>query len=476
MALNKNNYKLSVSHILALAVIAFASLFSSNFGRAYDVVPSRIYCSNGSFSPVLMNACTPGSHTIIYCQDSSDNLCRLSSGSVSCSPDCSSVIGTTLEKKFGTIGTECKLSYYGKYASIEACQAAAAAPPPPPPPPPPSITPSPSVTPPPPPAAAECKKQPSTRRGVVSPPELRADEEIVTIDKIFTCHNENIKTAACLSLQFLRQGSPEKPCIAGVESIECGVYKGAAYKSGSNLLCATLKKKELPVVDKGGKSENKDGGTGTGSGDTKPTVSEKKSETIEDKTDKTESKMKDNGTGENIAHTELFLKDVEGRMKSKKIEQAILEVAKLMEGKTYGFRSEFKPGKKMVMSFALSMALALHGDDCGTRISIAACKNKALSLGLIDKMAVKKQRITLGELYELFLKAASVPLMPESEITKKNLCSDVVLSDEAAQVVATARKYDIAIIFNGNKCKTDSTASRATAASFASKILHIKNK
>ena len=168
--------------------------------------------------------------------------------------------------------------------------------------------------------------------------------------------------------------------------------------------------------------------------------------------------------------------DLEGKVKNKKTLDAILRIAELMQNKTFLFPKFYYPNKKVSYSFAARIALILAGKDCGGQITSTTCNESAQKAGLLTRKDFAKKAITLADMYSMFFKAASVSLISQADITPDYLCKDVDKPDSQVEVIATARKFGVAIVDKNGKCNPNAAVSKANAAVIADKILNINKK
>lgn len=170
-----------------------------------------------------------------------------------------------------------------------------------------------------------------------------------------------------------------------------------------------------------------------------------------------------------VVTTDLF-KDVPSKVKSTVMARAILKIAELMGG-NFNFGSLYQPNKKADFAFMASMSLAVAGEDCGGKPTANSCKAAAVAAGIIDPSDTKKKSINVANGYKILLRASKIPLLDAASVTADLRCADVSKKSSAFAIMATARKYHIASVFKGKKCKPNSAVSRGYAALYASRAL-----
>lgn len=127
--------------------------------------------------------------------------------------------------------------------------------------------------------------------------------------------------------------------------------------------------------------------------------------------------------------------------------------------------------------FALQVALgAIAGRNCGEALSFEHCKTAAFENNLIDVDRIPSFQISRAQFYEMLLRAANIPLKPESEIKQAYLCKDVRVRSPYARVIATAREYRITTLFSGGKCRPDDPFARSMALVYAARLLEALDK
>lgn len=170
---------------------------------------------------------------------------------------------------------------------------------------------------------------------------------------------------------------------------------------------------------------------------------------------------------------EVKFNDVPGKGQKKLNKQTsgyIKEMAeKMIAAKTYEMPANklFKPNNITSDAFAAQIALAVSGANfCGKKISDKTCKSAAAKAGFLDLKALPSKKITRAQFYEMLLKAGNIPLVDAATIKSADLCKDVKVSDKIAQIIATAKVYNIADVYKGGKCNAGKPFQRYQAMSF----------
>ena len=92
------------------------------------------------------------------------------------------------------------------------------------------------------------------------------------------------------------------------------------------------------------------------------------------------------------------------------------------------------------------------GKSCDSYISFTNCVNAARAEELVGE-TLPSVYIKRCEVYDLFIKAADIPLVAKSDIDESELPSDLTMDDPCVQTWVTARKYGIASLYLNNRSK-----------------------
>lgn len=156
---------------------------------------------------------------------------------------------------------------------------------------------------------------------------------------------------------------------------------------------------------------------------------------------------------------QIKFNDVPGKGKTKLNKQTagyIEEmVEKMIAAEMYEMPANklFKPNNITSDALAVRIALVVSGaNSCGNKISNKTCESSAVKAGILDLKKMPSKKITRAQFYEMLLKAGNIPLVDSASIKKADLCKDVKVTDKIAQVIATARAYNIADVYKSGKC------------------------
>lgn len=193
----------------------------------------------------------------------------------------------------------------------------------------------------------------------------------------------------------------------------------------------------------------------------------------------TDSQKSDKVSSVGGGNQQLKFNDVPGKGKKKLNKQTsgyIQEMTKKMiVAKTYEMPANklFKPKNITSDGFAAQIALAVSGNGCGKKISDKTCKSAAAKVGILNLKALPSKKITRAQFYEMLIKAGNIPLVDSNSIKSFDLCKDVKVADKFAQVIATAKTYNIADVYKGGKCNAGKPFQRYQAVSFGMRTVQV---